>query len=204
MFSNQDESNQFAKIAKDLRYHSIVCTEPLLCSKPISQKKIFGVRYVLENTNIDRVAVVDVDSIFTKTVDYDFFFADKLSKNTLYASYVNNKGMVENVGRAAAAKFFNKQDYSILREKLSDFTAYFWFNDIPIYDRNHFFNFLDYINYSESVAKLEYTTFDFILYAYYLIIHNLIQIETINVNGVEPPIQPHGSFLEAQLHIDPV
>ena len=201
VFTNQDEATIFSDMLDTpLKYTPIICTENLEYSKPISQKKIFGVRWVFDFTDYDTAAVIDIDSEFIRSVDYDSLFEQYLSQNSLYSSKVNNKGMRDIVGRAAAEKFYSPEDVGVLSEITDNFQSYFWFNDIPIYQKKYFFDFLDYIDYNNSIPKLEYTTFDFILYAYYLLIKGFIKLHTFNIDGVGPAIQDKGSFLEAQSH----
>lgn len=198
VFSNQEESDDFKKLIGPARYNSIICTEPLTYSKPISQKKLFGVNYILNNTSFDNIAVTDVDCTFIKSIDYHSAIERKLQQGKLYVSKSNNPGIVEKVGRAAAVKFFSATDVKTLDKLTEGFTKYFWFNDIPVYERKYFNDFATYIRYPLSIEKLEYTTFDYILYVYFLLLRKHVSLETINIDGVESPVQDKGSFIEAQ------
>lgn len=193
VFTNEKEKDLFAKVANGLRYRSIVCTEKITYSKPITQKKIFGVRWVFNNTEFDKVAVIDVDCRFIKHIDYDVLFQNHLDKKSLLCSTVNNKGMVEKVGKYTCKKFFSPDDVAKVSQLTKDFTSYFWFNEPPIYDKKRFAEFLDYINYDKIIPQLEYVTFDYIMFAYYLLVKDEIQL-----NLIDAPVQDKGSFLEAQ------
>lgn len=204
VFSTQDEIDDFKLLVGNAaRYNPILCTEPLTYSKPISQKKLFGVRHVLQNTVFDKVAVTDVDCLFIKHVDYDSLIEQRLRRGKLFVSRSNNPGIVDKVGRAAANKFFMPGDVKRLEKITNGFTDYFWFNDIPVYERKHFDAFASYINYPSTIPKLEYTTFDFILYAYYLLLQSHITLEHISADGKSPPVQDKGSFIEAQHSFEP-
>lgn len=204
IFSTKEELDDFnALVGKGARYRPILCTEPLTYSKPISQKKLFGVRHVLQTTNFERVAVTDVDCLFVKQVDYDDLIRQRMDRKKLYVSRSHNTGIVEKVGRAAANKFFMPGDVKRLEKLTNGFADYFWFNDIPVYERKHFDSFASYINYPTTIPKLEYTTFDFILYAYYLLLQSHTTLEHITIDGKYPPIQDKGSFIEAQRSFDP-
>ena len=64
-FSDQSEIDNFNCNHK---YNAFVCTEKLdVSKKPISQKKLFGVRHIFENTNHENVMVVDIDRLTLKT-----------------------------------------------------------------------------------------------------------------------------------------
>ena len=79
------------------------------------------------------------------------------------------------------------------------FTLYFWFNEIPIYERKHFLPFLEYINYSKTMDRLLYTTFDYIIYVFYLLIKDEIELEELD----HTVVSDQGSFLETQALQDP-
>lgn len=204
VFSTKEEMDDFrVAVGPGARYRPVLCTEPLTYSKPISQKKLFGVNHVFQTTAFNRVAVTDVDCVFVKQVDYDRLVVDRLDRGKFFASRSSNPGIVDKVGRAAASKFFMPSDVTRLETLTNGFTDYFWFNDIPVYSREHFTSFTQYINYPSTVSKLEYTTFDFLLYAYYLLLRSHATIEHISVDGKHPPIQDRGSFIEAQHTFDP-
>lgn len=202
VFSNNEEKENYKKISQNLKYRSIVCTEQLYCTKPISQKKIFGVNYIFNNTEFDKVGVTDVDVVFIKSLNYDELFQKSVDKKVIYVSKSSNKGIIEKVGREAAKIFFSPQDYKKLEEITENFSLYFWFNDIPIYEKKYFKEFLSYINYDKKVKELLYTTFDYILYIWYLLLKDLVKFDHIEVNNIRAQIQDKGSFLEAQQYID--
>lgn len=203
VFSNEEEKNVFEEKAKDLTYRSIVCTEKLIEQrKPITQKKIFGAKWVFDNTDFDYLAMIDVDSVFTHHKNYDELFKKVVSRNIFRVSRVVNHGVNELVGRATASKFFNDLDYRKISLATGDFVYYTWFNEIPIYDRKRFYDFLNYINYNNIVDKLEYTNFDYIMFFYYLIVKHDFKIVKISVDGVEAPAIQSGSFAEAPQDFD--
>lgn len=198
IFSNEKEKTIFENMTEGLKYQSIVCTEPLNYSKPITQKKVFGTRWIFKNTNFEYVGIIDADCEFIANKDYDTLFQQHFAKNRLIASHVNNKGMVDKVGRYTAEKFFNSNDVHKLKTLTEDFKVFFWFNEIPVYEKNSFLEFLKYIDYDNIIPKLEYVTFDFVMYVFYLMVMDKIRLEIIDV-----PIQDKGSFLEAQDYFKP-
>ncbi|HAI39323.1 MAG TPA: hypothetical protein DCM40_15035, partial [Maribacter sp.] len=69
VFSDQSEVDNFKC---NYNYQYFVCTEKLdVSKKPISQKKIFGVREIFNTTEYDNVMVVDIDSLPIANVDLD-------------------------------------------------------------------------------------------------------------------------------------
>ncbi len=194
IFSSEQEANIFKTIAGNLKYQSIICNEEIGPS-PITQKKIFGLKYIFNNTNFTKVGVIDVDTAFIKTIDYDRCFDDFINNKKIYACYSTKHPHVNSIIKSPL-KFFNQQDSLLLSELTHNFKGYFWFNDVPVYSKEYFLNFIEYINYEENKSKLEYIDFDFIIYGYYLLINNLAQIEYLKINDQIIDL-PYG-FLEQQ------
>ena len=197
IFSNEAEKDDFAKMASDLRYNSIVCDEHIGKS-PITQKKFYGLKWIFQNTSFTQVGVADVDSLFIKTVDYDKLFTNYLNNGKVYAGYGSEKIICFG---ESPSKFFNDTDNAKIKNITADYKLYFWFNDIPIYTKDHFFNFLRYIDYDNSMANLEYIDFSYIIYAHYLLVHDIIKLETIEINGKIVSV-PFG-VIEQQHHFHP-
>jgi hypothetical protein len=196
-FSDQSEVDNFR--ALDF-YNPIICTEKLdVSKKPISQKKIFGVRHIFDNTEVDNVFVVDIDSLPCAYKDLDVMARYNVNRKKIYASPSTNHSIINKVGRDCAQRFFSPQDVEKLEEITKGFTLYFWFNDIPIYERKYFLPFLEYIDYSRTMDRLLYTTFDYIIYVFYLLLQTdwkLVEIDNTVVTD-------QGSFLETQAMQDP-
>ena len=198
IFSSKEESDQFKLIAGDLKYESIVCTEQLGAS-PITQKKFFGLKYIFENTSFDRVGVIDVDTAFLKYIDYDKCFDQYIKNKKIYSTYSIGYG---NCHIQSPIKLFNQEDSKKIHELTHGFSAYFWFNEVPIYNKKYFLNFLDYIDYKNSKYKLVYKDFDFIVYAYYLIIKNFATLDFLKIDN--EIINLRIGFIEEQKTIDPI
>jgi hypothetical protein len=84
-------------------------------------------------------------------------------------------------------KFFNEKDQITLYLKVHHFKTYFWFNDLPVFNKNYFLNFLNYIDYENTAKDLCMCDFDFILYAYYLLIKDIYKLEIIEVDNTKIP-----------------
>lgn len=175
VFSNTNEAKEFSKLFSDLKYNTLIWNEGINYSKPITQKKIFGVDYVFKNTNVDKIATVDVDSIFIKHLDYDYGFKNILNNKKIYASKSNLVGDL----MSKNASFFSKEDHTKIRDKTENFSLYFWFNEIPVYDKDTFYSFIDYVNYHNIKHEIKYHHFDFMIYVFYLLSRDLVEIKEI-------------------------
>jgi hypothetical protein len=210
IFSSKAESDEFKSIsAGSLKYGSIICDEQILprrdrppgqqnAAHPVTIKKIFGLKYIFNNTRFDKVGVIDVDTAFLRHIDYDKCFHEYVENKKIYATYCTQTPDVTQIIKAPL-KFFNQKDKNKLRKLTHEFKAYFWFNDIPVYNKEYFLNFLK-SNYEKNKSEMEYLDFDFVMYAYYLLVNNLAELEFLKINGNHIDL-PYG-FLETQHLVD--
>lgn len=202
VFSDESEKELFKNSYPDLRYRAIVYTDnPALLeveSNPAAQKKFFGIKWIFDNTDFDRIGMIDDDSKFFKTVDYDLLFTNHLNKKTVYTTFIPRTENLDKINKGCL-RFFNGYDQNKLSSYTKNYSTFFWFNDIPVFDRTNFYSFCDYVNLNK--IKNEFTKYDFehILYVYYLIVTNRVTLKTIEFNL---PV-PYGGFVELQRYIDP-
>jgi len=199
VFSNEKECQLFFdKLKEDIRFKYIVCDEELYCSKPMTQKKIFGVKWVYDNVpEVDYVGVIDVDSRFVRNFDYPKRFEEICDKKTIYGSPIADNGVRTKCIIDPARKFFNEIDFKIIQQTTKNFTIYTWFNEIPVYDRKYFYEFLDYIKYTTILPRLTYADFDFTLYTYFLYAKGYYKLEVMTTQNGDPlPGTISGSFVE--------
>lgn len=190
VFSSEEEKNNFAELAKDLRYRAIVC-EPLRGQSPTTEKKFFGLQHIFNNSDFINVGVVDVDTEFFRNVDYSEFFSEYTKDNKIYGgSYWCSPVPII----MSPIKFFNDEEKEKLRIMTEDFKFYFWFNNIPVYHKDYFLEFINYINYNERVHELVWFDFDFIVYAYFLLLKNLASLNQIQ----DGDTKIEDIFIEAQ------
>lgn len=197
VFSSIDEENTFLNLASNLRFRSIVCPTLKSPLSPTTEKKFFGIQEIFKNTNFVNVGVVDIDTDFFKHLDYSQLFHEHNSQKTIYG---NDYQFTPYPILESPLKFFNEEDQTRIKEMTSNCRAYFWFNDIPIYNRKYFLNFIKYINYNNRDHELVWMDFDFIIYAYYLMLKENFVLKPILVNNE----LLNGIFLEDQLTIDSV
>ena len=178
VFSSQAERYQFAQLAKGLRYQSIVYDNPRSVDGIITEKKYYGLRYIFNFTDIINVGVVDVDTDFFRTVDYSELFANYYQRGIIWG---NPYDFCPTPIAEGPLRFFNNEDKKKLIKITQNCRAYFWFNDIPVYNRTHFLNFLKYINYNKRCKELIWFDFDFIPYAYYLLAKGYFKLNPFEI-----------------------
>jgi hypothetical protein len=97
----------------------------------------------------------------------------------------------------APIRFFKNEERLKIQHATEGFKFYFWFHDIPIFNKTHFINFINYINFPETAKDLVWFDFDFIVYGYYLIVNNIVKTEILKLNDI--PF--NHNFIEGQLTI---
>lgn len=194
VFSSENEKIKFKQIAGNLKYQSIVCDE-VLGPSPITQKKYFGIKKIYESTSFNYVGCFDVDTLFICHKEYDTLFKNFISRKTFFCSKITGLKHVQNIVKYPAS-FYSESDQEQLRYLTNNFLYYFWFNDVPVYERESYCSFLKYINYEQQFHRLTYETFDYILYGYYMSLKHDFKLIPIIIDN-EIAIHDYG-FLEGQ------
>lgn len=201
VFSNQEYFDTFNKIYNDknIKYRSIIYTDeydPFL-KGIITLKKWFGLNYIYKNTDNQNVAVIDVDYLFIKKVDYNLLFHQYLNNKKIHANFIKDESSnyIKNI-IISCVKFFKESDQKTLSHLTHNFKLYFWFNNICIYNKELYLKFLEYINYEKIKHEISWFDFDYIVYCYYLLVTNKIELKVIKHSSL------NSSFIEDQNNID--
>ena len=190
VFSSNEEETNFRNLTPQSNFRSLIATADI-SRGPINQKKYNGLCQLFDHTEFEHVAVIDCDCLFIKNLNYDSLFEKINESMTLNATYY----ALENwnpVIRTDCLKFFKPQDVEILKSITDNFRAYFWFNEIPIYNKKRFKEFVEYIDYPKIHDSLEWYNFDFIIYGYFLLLKGYAKLNILNFNA------PEFGFLESQ------
>jgi len=201
VFSTKEEFEVFSKMSPvDFIYQPIIVDYELTYSKPITEKKFYGLRWVFENTDFKYAGVVDCDARFIDRKDYALLFRDYHDRKKVFSSRVENKGINEKVGLESCYYNFDCDDFAEIVLRTDNFLQYFWFNDIPVYERETFKAFDEYVQPNGvEMRSLKYTDFDYNLYTWYRIISDT-EFELVDI---APGLNlKNGSFLECQNEIE--
>lgn len=177
MFTTESEQNNFRELYPNLKYNSFVY-EPgeIKSGSAASEKKFWGAKWLFENHNFDRIALIDVDCLFFRHVDYDELFSNYLSNKKIYGHIVKKSQVIEDIS-SKCLRFFKPEDAEFIKKEMRDFNVFFWFNEIPIVERQYFKEFDDYINLNEIIPKFTKYDFEYILYAYFLMIRKYMNLD---------------------------
>jgi hypothetical protein len=183
IFSSEKEEKKFKEKYKKIKFRSLVCLEPTT-SGVVTLKKYDGLKKIFSDTEFENVGVIDVDTVFIKKTNYDELFQEYINNKLVYSNLVNEK----NFNSYNPLRFFNESDLKKVKEILSvglleTYNVYFWFNDIPIYNKKFFIEMLEYINYEEIKTKINHMDFDYILYNFFLLSKNYFKIKLLSYDN---------------------
>lgn len=199
MFTTEDEERDFKEKYPHLKYSSFVYEYGMIRStSPASEKKFWGAKWLFNNTNFDRVAIIDVDCLFFKHVDYDELFQNYLLNRKIYGHNVIKSQVIADINRKCL-RFFKPEDAEFIQQQMRDFGVFFWFNEIPIVERNSFKEFDEYINLDKIIPEFINYDFEYILYAYFLMIKRYMNLVVSDYRIGND----NGGLLEVQSRIPP-
>jgi hypothetical protein len=195
VFASEDAEKEFKNLDNSLKFRSIIYEHRDASPDEgiISLKKFYGLKKVFDTTDFNNVAVIDVDTLFIKYKNYDELFERYNSDITLYSNKTNavTKIIVELYNR-----LFNETDREKIKGILSG-NKYFWWNEIPIYDRKKYLEFYDYLDIGNKFPnKLTIHDFDYIIYVYFLFVKDYAILEVLDIHETTL------SFLEEQDSLD--
>ncbi len=176
VFSSQADANAFRSRSNGARYTE--CVHRRILSNIITEKKLFGVQQAFAS-GCEYVACVDAECDFIKAVDLKRVFNEWFNAKTIHASLAWDED-ARKINMMPSRHF--KGNVDKLAALTHDFRAYFWFNQPPIYERSSFERFVTSIDYnviSKSLVRFDY---DFLLYAYHLLLNEGFRIEVPSVN----------------------
>jgi hypothetical protein len=175
VFSSLEHAREFRRIKCSL-FRQIVCNEELFifCQKQskykgiIVLKKFFGLDHVFRFFHYRYAGVIDAECEFTKAVDVDKLFQEFCGRKTFYSSMTSHK-QTRTVNKQCG-KFFPREVYCKLKKVSGNFTQHFWFNQIPIYEREPYLDFR-----KKFIVKPPLTTgpaiCEYTLYGYFLLVY---------------------------------
>lgn len=178
VFSNQKEADIFKQENNSLAYRSIIFdgpeyVGPTINNPTITLKKWHGLNTIYKTTDMKYVGVVDTDSCFIAGKNYTELFDNYYTNKTIYGHYTKAE-FVTKMYKGFTIPFTEEQQRGIDKIALNEKgVLYFWFNDIPVYERNDFRDFQESMN---KDAKIYFHTFDYMSYGYFLLLSNKFKL----------------------------
>lgn len=131
----------------------------------ITQKKLWAVNELVKT--YDYVAVLDDESLVVKSFDPNVVYKEIAEAR----SFKSNRRNDHLYHLKSVAEKMNLVDNERLIEQTDNFTQYWWFNELCVYDAKYFKEFFDWLishpNLKELLSSFE--CFDYLLYSIWLI-----------------------------------
>jgi hypothetical protein len=144
----------------------------------INIKKLCALNYIYKNfNNFDYLACIDSEIKFINSNNiYEKFYIFCNNKKIIGGNTSNSSETYKNIVSRInndILLFFSQNDNNIIINATKNLNLYFWFSDIPIYDVEILPRFFNYINFDNEdiIDKINFWTFDYILYIYYCLIY---------------------------------
>jgi hypothetical protein len=163
MFENLvQKSDEFKEISKHYGYLIIPCIGG---RGIINQKKILGVDAL--SNHYDYIGVFDDETVFVKPFDSSIIY-EEIANSKSFKSNLRNDHLTHLKGVADLMLLSENKD--LIRET-DNFTQYWWFNEICVYETGYFKEFFNWlINHENSVEiMMSFECFDYLLYSMWLI-----------------------------------
>lgn len=202
IYTNEEEKTDFEIYCKKKTGRTpwgLVCTMPLDgCKCPVTVKKYFGIKQLMNKA--DYIATIDAETIFARQFD-----SYELMQEVYLSPLLGNTS--DAGGRKVFLQCVNEldlEDSQILRDATNNYTLYWWFNEIPVYDMktiNEFFEWLDKYDYIDKIYSC-WSCFDYFVYGIWLILYKNYKIKKIDEKrdyGLVEYIGTEKKYLRVQL-----
>lgn len=156
------ESDQFEEISKHYGYLIIPCIGG---RGVINQKKILAMNTL--SNHYDYIGVFDDETIFVKPFDSSVIYKE-ISNSKSFKSNLRNDHLTHLKGVADLMLLSENQD---LIKETDNFTQYWWFNEICVYESEYFKEFFSWLTKHENFVEMmtSFECFDYLLYSIWLI-----------------------------------
>lgn len=176
VFSNEEEADEFNRSVQLEYIRLIVPANFMNYGGIVNIKKFFGLNEIINE--YDYVGVYDCDSEIVKSVDFDLVYPTIFNTKVLKAN-VSERG--SNLVKEVAEKLgmFNEIIQTTVNKQM-----YWWFNEIPVYEKHSFKRFYEWFCKLENVDAImqDYWCFDYIMYGIWLLTHEGFTIQEFNVS----------------------
>lgn len=157
----------------------------------ITFKKYFGLNFLKNNYQYIATLDCEIDFINTNNI-FDKFHNFCNKKQIIGSKFSENHehyNLLCNINKSSSCFFDCNPEYiNKLNNITHNFSVYFWFSDIPIYDMSilpEYLKFIEFENYNSFINKIDWYCFDYIPYCYYCFLfkeYSLLNIKDYNIN----------------------
>jgi hypothetical protein len=156
----------------------------------VTFKKYIGLT-ILKDSQYDYIATTDCEIEFYNLDSMYEKIADFCAKKTFVGSEIEQNSKHFNtsflINYKSSLLLPKAEDILKVQELTKNYTVYFWFSDIPIYERRHLNDFLAYIGFYDLASflpKNEWLIFEYVVYAYYVMLYKDYKLVNIRDHGL--------------------
>ena len=174
VFSNESEEEEFQSLCGSGYYKSVVMPTELLENQGIVNVKKLYALYCLKEF-YEFIIIYDAEMIFIKNINLLQMCRDFLNQKILWGNYTHyGFSHIHN----ESARFFSSCENFKKLEKV----PYVWFNQPHIYPCKFIDHFFEVTKITKhSYKSLSWGSFDYMIFAYYLVLFRDFKIEDIEV-----------------------
>jgi len=165
VFSDENEAERFSNMCTN-KYNQIILLEYQRKLRSIvNVKKLIAIKALYKE--YDWLGVYDCETEYVKPVNLDELYSDIGSKKYFKANYSSLGGPVI---KKIATMLGLEENEKVIKET-ENFTLYWWFQNIPVYDTSEVGRFLEWMDSKPNIEEIlnEYLCFDFLMYSLYMI-----------------------------------
>ncbi len=180
IFSNYFEFFIFNCFYPGNKYRKIIMpASQLKINGIVNQKKFYGLNLIFTSfPDIKYVATIDCESFLNKPFNVFDKFEEIFQSGYVKANKSLKGGdIIKNLAKLLSPSI----NYKNLEKKTQDFSLYWWFNELCVYERSTFLDFYNWYLKLENYKYLisNYWCFDYLLYTLFLIDKNLFLIKLV-------------------------
>jgi len=165
VFSNEYEAQIFSSGYKK-KFNKLVIPEHMRgYSSIVNVKKIGALATLFDK--YDWIGIYDCETEYVKPVNLDELYAEIGSRKYVKGNYADvGGGIIKKV-----ATLLGLDTNRRVINETKDFSLYWWFQDIPVYDTSESYLFLEWLQTRPNINQIlnEYHCFDFLMYSLYMI-----------------------------------
>lgn len=129
----------------------------------------------------DYIIVVDDDTLLTKKIDFNYFCNEFWSNKKLLGNRYFDHEIAPKVINSCMS-FFSRENQDVLKRITNGY--YLWYNQLSIYKSSTIDKFLKVTGLNNSLSKMNFYTFDYYLYMFYLLLFENFTIQDIEANSL--------------------
>jgi hypothetical protein len=182
VFTNPEEESKFINECKSKNYKSIILPENLRYKKSIvNVKKLYAIESLINQ--YEYFGVYDCETEFVRPCNLDAIYEDIGNRNFIKGNINQKTGTLIT---SVVSDILGLSNNESLIKETEGFSIYWWFNEIPVYEREKFIDFISWLKSHPRYDQIqnEIYCFDYLLYSIWLISYRDYKIQKIETSAI--------------------